>query len=245
MGVLRARPARPRVRQVERPDVAGADRERGRDGDRPADLRRGGRGGRRTSTARSCARPRRAGAIDRGRGRRLIDRRRSESRDPRSSAVRRRSRPPSRRRSGPTTRAGRRSTARPSRIAMPMIGAPIRLSSADAAIEPEQEDDQPAVHRPEDDLVGPRPAARDGRRPRPSASPKIRLVMTPMNAVWSLATSTPGRDLRRVAGRDEQEHDVQEDRGRDDDEDGRGREMSLGRRRAPVDRGWRTGRRAR
>ena len=40
-------PAGPRVRQVERPDVAGADRQRGRDGDRAADLRRGRRGGRR------------------------------------------------------------------------------------------------------------------------------------------------------------------------------------------------------
>ena len=39
VGVLRARPARARVRQVERPDVAGPDRQRGRDGDRAADLR--------------------------------------------------------------------------------------------------------------------------------------------------------------------------------------------------------------
>ena len=39
VGLLRAWPARARVRQVERAHVAGPRRERGRDGDRAADLR--------------------------------------------------------------------------------------------------------------------------------------------------------------------------------------------------------------
>ena len=47
VGLLRARPARARMRQDVRAHVAGADRERGRDDDGTADLRRGGDGGRR------------------------------------------------------------------------------------------------------------------------------------------------------------------------------------------------------
>ena len=66
VGLLRARPARPRVRQVERPDVAGADRHRGRDDDRAADLRRGRRRRREPRRARSPREAALAGALHDG-----------------------------------------------------------------------------------------------------------------------------------------------------------------------------------
>ena len=60
-----------------------------------------------------------------------------------------------------------------------------------------------------------------------------------MNAAWSLAMRTPRGILFGIAGRDEQEDDVQEDRCRDDHEDGRHRDVSLGRAAPPVRCGWR------
>ena len=57
----------------QRPDVAGADRLRGRDGDGAADLRRGGRRGRRPRPG-GPGRGRRGGRPARGRGGRLSDR---------------------------------------------------------------------------------------------------------------------------------------------------------------------------
>ena len=69
VGLLRARPARPRMRQVERPDVAGADGVRGRDG-RPRCASSARR------SPRSPVAARRSGAC--ARSRRPADRRRTD-----------------------------------------------------------------------------------------------------------------------------------------------------------------------
>ena len=93
MGLLPARPARPRVRQVERPDVAGADRHGGRDGDGAADLRRGRRRRSPASTARVLAERRRRRRAH-TRSKRPADRRvrRDARRDTRARDARPRSR---------------------------------------------------------------------------------------------------------------------------------------------------------
>ena len=80
VGLLRARPARPRVRQVERPDVAGADRQEAEMDDGAADLRRGRRG-RSPGTARRSS-PRRPRPARSTRSRPPADR---QARDPSSA----------------------------------------------------------------------------------------------------------------------------------------------------------------
>ena len=67
VGLLRGRPARPRMRQVQRAPVTGADRLGSRDGDGAADLRRGCRGRRRSRSGdpgRGRARPARSHEVE-------------------------------------------------------------------------------------------------------------------------------------------------------------------------------------
>ncbi len=164
-----------------------ADRQRGRDGDRPADLRRGRRGRRRRARRGPARRPSAP-------ARSPASKPRSDPRPPGvptlSRAIRRPEPPRQRPRSESTT-SRIAIVASPTRMAMPMIGLPIRLSSGDPAISPSRKTISPTFIAQIDDLVGPRPAVGAGRRPGARARPKIRLVITPMNAAWSLATRTP------------------------------------------------------